>query len=232
MSGSNSSAPDVAPQPLELTVHSMPSPHLQDEGVRRTRGGRWKMLAVLAVCAAPVVASYFTYFVIRPQARTNYSTLIQPTRSIPPALPLATLDGQPVSPSSLKGQWLLVVVGPGRCEGACERRLYLQRQLREMTGRDSDRIDKVWLVVDDQPIPEALRQALQQPPTTVLRSSRTAVAAWLQPGEGHVLEDHVYLVDPMGEWMMRAPVNPDPAKFKRDLDKLLRASAGWDRPGR
>jgi hypothetical protein len=32
--------------------------------------------------------------------------------------------------------------------------------------------------------------------------------------------------------MMRVPADPDPTRVKRDLDKLLRASAGWDRPGR
>jgi hypothetical protein len=40
------------------------------------------------------------------------------------------------------------------------------------------------------------------------------------------------VVDPMGEWMMRAPVNPDPQKLKRDLEKLLRASSSWDVAGR
>ena len=233
MSGSNSSAPDVAAQqPLEFTVHSMPSPQLEDGARTRARAGRWKMLAVLAVCAAPVVASYFTYFVIKPQGRSNYGTLIVPTRGIPAAMPLVTLDGRAVPPASLKGQWLLVVTGPAHCEGACERRLYLQRQLREMMGRDSERIDKVWLVTDDAPVPEALRQALQSPPVLVLRAPRVAVAGWLQPEPGRALEDHLYLVDPMGEWMMRAPVDPEPAKLKRDLERLLRASAGWDTPGR
>jgi len=217
---------------LQFTVHTMPPPHLEDEAQRRTRVGRWKMLAVLLVCAAPVIASYFTYFVIRPQGRTNYSELILPTRSLPAALPLTTLQGEPVAPASLRGQWLLVVVGPAQCEGACERRLFLQRQLREMMGRERERIDKLWLVTDHAAVPPPLLQALQQPPTQVLRAPREAVAAWLQPAPGQVLEDHVYIVDPLGEWMMRAPVNPDPAKLKRDIDKLLRASSSWDKPGR
>ena len=68
------------------------------------------MLLVLLVCAAPVIASYFTYFVIRPEGRSNYGTLIVPSRSMPAELPLADLDGRPVS-RSLRGQWLLVVVG-------------------------------------------------------------------------------------------------------------------------
>ena len=69
-------------------------------------------------------------------------------------------------------------------------------------------------------------------PARVLRASRAALAAWLAPAPGHALEDHLYIVDPRGDWMMRVPVDPEPARLKSDMDKLLRASASWDRPGR
>ena len=214
-----------------MTVHSMPVPELRADA-RRTRSGRVKMLLVLLVCAAPVLASYFSYFVLRPQARSNYGTLILPTRSLP-ALPLRTLDGKAVDAASLRGQWLLLALGPADCTGDCQKHLYMQRQLREMLGRDRDRIDKIWLITDGAELPAALRAALQADPgLQVLRVSRDALAAWLQPQEGHALEDHLYLVDPMGEWMMRMPADPDPAKVKRDLERLLRASASWDQPGR
>jgi hypothetical protein len=232
MSGSNSSAPGSTAQPLEFTVHSLPQPALNQDAERRVRAGRLKMLLVLAICAAPVIASYLTYYVIRPSGRTNYSTLIEPTRSLPAALPLTDLDGRAVPAASLKGQWLIVVVGGGACDSACDRRLFLQRQLREMLGKDRDRVDKLWLVTDDAPVAPKLRDALAHPPTTVLRVPRAALAQWLQPAPGHALEDHVYLVDPMGEWMMRSPADPDPYKLKGDLTRLLQASAGWDRPGR
>lgn len=200
---------------------------------RRRRSGRLRLALLLALFAAPVIGSYFTYYVIRPGARTNYGTLIQPTRALPAALPLATLDGQRVGAASLHGQWLLVVVGGGACDADCEQRLYTQRQLREMLGRERDRVDKVWLVDDDAPVRPALRAALDAaPPTTVLRVDRGALAAWLQAADGRRLDDHLYVVDPMGEWMMRMPPAPEPAAVKRDLERLLRASAGWDQPGR
>ena len=232
MSGSNSSAPGGAEraEALGLTVHALPAAELPD--ARRTRSGRLRMLLLLLVCAAPVVASYFSYFVLRPQARTNYGALIEPTRSLP-ALPLRTLDGQPVEAASLHGQWLLLALGPADCRGDCDKRLYTQRQLREMLGRERERVDKIWLVTDAAPVPNALRAVLAADPgLRVLRVPREALAAWLQPEAGHALEDHLYLVDPMGEWMMRMPADPDPTRVKHDLDRLLRASAGWDQPGR
>jgi len=241
MSGIDSSAPASPDSALlvNFSVHSLPSTR-DAATTRRTERGRWTMLLVLLVSAAPVIASYFTYFVVRPQARTNYSELISPPRPIPATLPLADLFGAAVAPRSLEGQWLVVVVAQGACDARCERHLWLQRQMHAALGAQNDRIDKVWLV-DDAAAPrqETLRAiaATAEPrgafaPTTVLRVPRADLLAWLQPAAGHTLEDHIYVVDPHGDWMMRAPPNADPARLKRDVDKLLGASAGWDRPGR
>ena len=109
-----------------------------------------------------------------------------------------------------------------------------------MLGRERDRVDKIWLIDDAMPArAETLRAIAASAderaafaPTTVLRVPRAELAAWLAPAPGRELEDHLYLVDPCGEWMMRVPVAAEPARLKRDLDKLLGASAGWDRPGR
>jgi len=220
-------------EPLGLTVHSLPVPQeALAEDARRTSSGRMKMLLVMLICAAPVVASYFTYYVIRPDARRSYGDLIEPQRPLPVAS-ASTLEGKAVQLSSLKGQWLLVSVAGGACDAECEKHLYLQRQLRESLGKDKDRIDWVWLVADDVPVRDALRPALSQ--ATVLRVDPKRLSAWLAPSQGHALADHLYVVDPMGNWMMRFPAGLDlagAAKAKRDIERLLRASASWDEPGR
>lgn len=215
---------------IQLSVHSLPA--TEQATAQRTRMGRLKMLLVWAVCAAPVVASYFMYYVVRPEGRTNHGTLIQPVRVMPQpdALRLHNLQGALVPPASLKGQWLLVSVAGGACEATCEKTLYLQRQLRESLGRDKDRIDRVWLVNDEAPVREALLPALQQ--ATVLRVAPADLARWLQPEADHRLSDHLYLVDPRGDWMMRFPADVEFSKAKRDLTRLLKASEAWDEAGR
>jgi cytochrome oxidase Cu insertion factor (SCO1/SenC/PrrC family) len=212
-----------------MTVHDMPTPPVQ-----QTTTGRWKMLLVLLVCSAPVVASYFTYYVIRPQSRTNYSELILPQKPIPLDFPLTDLQGRTVQATSLKGQWLLVVVSGGACNTECEKMLYLQRQLRETLGREKDRLDKVWLITDTLSPQPTLLQAInpQGAAATVLRVDNRALLQWLQPAANQIPSAHFYIVDPMGNWMMRSPPRSEPAKLKRDLEKLLRASNSWDQAGR
>jgi hypothetical protein len=210
-------------------------PSMQDVAVgdlQRTKQGRWKMLIVMAVCAAPVIASYLSYYVIRPEGRRNFGELIDPQRPTPSQAALS-LDGTPTNLRQLKGQWLLVSASGGACDGACQKHLYLQRQVRESLGKEKDRVDWVWLVTDDAPVPDALKGALKG--ATVLRVPAAQLSEWLGPAAGQKLESHLYLVDPVGNWMMRFPAgldNEGAVKAKRDLERLLRASASWDQPGR
>ena len=233
LSDASKPAPVRPDEPLSFSVHALPSPEqIADVDARRTRLGRWKMLGILLVCAAPVIASYFTYYVVRPEGRRVFGTLIEPARPLP-SLSARTLAGASSPLSDLKGQWLLVSVSGGGCGTACEKHLYLQRQMREATGKEKERIDWVWLVSDDAPVADALRPALAK--AIVLRVPGPVLAQWLQPEPGKALEDHLFVVDPMGNWMMRFPAGLDAAgaaKARRDIDRLLRASAWWDQAGR
>jgi len=224
----------TGPESLTFTLHDTPAP-MRDYANAQTRRGRWTMSLILVACVLPVLASYLTYFFLRPAGRVNYATLIDPQRPLPDlvALPAQDLGGHSVPLTTLKGQWLLVVVGPADCRGECERQLFLQRQLREMAGADADRIDKVWLVDSDGPLTPAIARAVgASPRVATFRVDRDALARWLEPEAGHAIEDHLSIVDPLGNWMMRAPANPDPMRLKKDLTRLLQASSWWDQPGR
>ena len=215
---------------LQLSVHSLPAAGAS--AAQRTRMGRLKMLLIWAVCAAPVVASYLSYYVIKPQGRTNHGTLITPPKpmSAEKGLSFTNLQGQTVAPQALQGQWLLVSVAGGACDAACERQLYLQRQLREALGRDKDRVDRVWLIPDQAEVRPALLPALAQ--AWALRVDASRLSQWLQPDVGQALGSHLYLVDPKGDWMMRFPADADPARVKKDLMRLLKANESWDEAGR
>jgi hypothetical protein len=237
MSGSKLSNPSenkkTVDAPLAMTVHDMPAPgEVAQADERRTVSGRFKMLMVMLVCAAPVIASYVTYYVIRPESRRNYGELVTPPKDMPQAT-VRDMQGNALQLSSLKGQWLLVSVGSGACDAACQQNLYFQRQLREVLGKDKDRLDRLWLINDEAAVQPNLLPALD--PAQALRIDAGTLQSWLSPAPGHALQDHLYVVDPMGNWMMRFPAHMDvtsASKAKRDLERLMRASASWDQPGR
>lgn len=193
--------------------------------------GRWKMLAVLAVCAMPLVGSYITYYFIKPTGRTNFGDLIDP-RSYPiPAMASTTLDGKPATLDNYKGKWIMLKVGPSACLQDCQDQLFAMRQLRTMQGKEMERIERVWLITDNQPLDTILLRVNDG--TRMLRAPAEVVAKWL-PLEGKGADqaaDHVYLIDPLGNLMMRFPkgaVSSDIEQVKKvnkDIGKLLKASA-------
>lgn len=237
MSGSKLPNPaeikDLADSPLAMTIHAMPSTaDLVQSDAKRTRSGRWKMLALMLVCASPVIASYFTYYVLRPEGRSVYGELVVPQKDMP-QLTASDLKSQKVPLNSLKGQWLLVNVSSGACAERCQQNLYFSRQLREILGREKDRLDRIWLVTDNA-IPDAKLESLLST-ATVLYLPIDGVQNWITPGAGQQLEDHLFVVDPMGNYMMRFPANmtvDGASKAKRDLNRLLKASSSWDQVGR
>ncbi|MES2257868.1 MAG: cytochrome C oxidase subunit I [Pseudomonadota bacterium] len=193
----------------------------QDEKQRAK--GRWKLLVVLAVCAAPMIASYFTYYVVKPESRSNYGALIDPRAHPIPAIASNTLDGKPATLDQYKGKWIMLKIGGSDCLQACQDQLFMMRQLRTMQGKEMERIERVWLITDEAPLETVLLRVNDG--THMLRAPGEALQKWLPVEQGGQASEHIYLIDPLGNLMMRFPKDPDPAKVKKDLVKLLKASA-------
>ncbi len=195
----------------------------QTSDAARSRS-RTKLYLVLAICAAPVIASYLVYYFVRPDARSNYGTLVDPQRPTP-ALHLKTLDGRAFDAASLRGKWVMLMVAGGDCPTRCVDRLYHLRQVRLTTGKDRDRVARVWLIPDATPLSTMLMREYDG--TEMLRADPAELERWLpaatdEPAGSYA--QHIYIVDPLGNLMMRFPVDADPNQTKRDLAKLLRAS--------
>jgi hypothetical protein len=182
------------------------------------------MMLLLLACAAPVIASYLAYYVFKPEgAKTNFGTLVQPVQDVNPAwfdIPF-------------NGKWTLLVARPaGECtikNESCLEALFLMRQLRVAVGRESGRVQLVWINTDGKPVdPEVLLaydqktagfQILSLPADPKLRSE---FDTWLnRDGAGQKIQ----LIDPSPAKMMVFPVTNSPKEFgsiKKDLEKLLR----------
>jgi len=127
----------------------------------------------------------------------------------------------------------LISVSSGACATDCQNTLLFQRQIRASLGREKDRTDWVWLITDDEPVDAALQSGMEG--AVIVRVPQKQLATWLYPAPGHALNEHLYLVDPRGDWMMRFPAGltmDQAALLKKDWERLLRASVSWDLPGR
>lgn len=190
----------------------------------QTRRGRIQMLFLLLACAAPVIASYLAYYVFKPEGgKTNFGTLVQPAQDMNPAwfdIPF-------------KGKWTLLVARPaGECtikDEQCLEALFLMRQLRIGLGRESGRIQLVWVNTDSKSVdPKVLlaydqkTAAFQILPLPSDPKLKAEFWMWLdREGAGQKIQ----LIDPSPAKMMFFPVTNSPKEFgsiKKDVEKLLR----------
>lgn len=169
------------------------------------------------MAALPVLGSFGAYLYWTPASGSNYGELIQP-RPVPDAA-LVEPNGAPWMLSELRGRWVLVHIGPARCGESCDRDLFLMRQMRLMQGKEMARVERLWLLDDDG-----------QPDTQVLsryegmRIGRAASDLLrFFPAERNPAE-HIYLIDPIGNLMLRFPADVDGHRAARDVARLLRVS--------
>jgi cytochrome oxidase Cu insertion factor (SCO1/SenC/PrrC family) len=173
---------------------------------------------MLAVCAAPLVASYVAFYWWQPSSRVNYGELLEPR--VMPDAPLERLEGGRFRFSEAKGEWLLLLAASSQCDERCQRNLTYMRQVRLAQGREAGRIERVWMVTDDaMPRPELLAD---HPGLHAVRGTRESLEMLASPAGSAA--DHIFLVDPLGHLMMRFPRDADPRLILKDLARLLRQS--------
>jgi hypothetical protein len=170
---------------------------------------RNKLFLIGLVCLAPVVIGWGAYLSgWTPGTRGNYGELLPPR----------PLQAAPLAP--VKGKWVLVTFDASGCDAYCEKKLYFMRQVRKAQGKELERIERLWIVTDaGQPRAELLGAA--EGMRTVHESEARLSSQFPHAG---ALHDHIYLLDPLGNLMMRYPRDPDPSKMIKDLQRLLKYS--------
>lgn len=176
------------------------------------------MLAIAALCLAPFIAAWIAYFFWQPQAGANYGDLVPAHPLIDP--PLRHLDRRAFKLSELRGKWVLLQLDRADCAAACQEKLYAMRQVRLAQGREMERVERVWLILDEAPLETRLMREYDG--TRMLRAADSPIVGEFAPSGG--IREHIYLIDPHGNLMLRFPKNADPRRMQMDLSRLLRAS--------
>ncbi len=194
-----------------------------------TRRGRLRLVLLALIFALPVVLALALYLAEwRPESTANRGELVVPPRPLRDAT-LINLDNEPLAFSSLFGKWLLVYIGPAACDADCERSLYTMRQVRAAQGEQAARVQRVYVVTDPAGR-DRLRFTLRDyPGMTVLAGPPGSVEMLVAQFRLETIPPderagRLYLVDPLGNFMMHFAPQADPAGVRKDLARLLRLS--------
>lgn len=182
----------------------------------RTR--KRKLLLLMALMIAPIALSYLLFFWGAPSGRVNYGELIEV--KVLPDIALRKTDGVTFNISQLRGKWIMLVVDSGMCDESCRKKLYFMRQVRLMQKTKMERIERVWLIDDDK-IPKS--GILKDFKGTVLINAKGSEMLKAIPAKISQ-HDHIYMIDPLGNLMMRFPKDVDPSRMAKDLKRLLKIS--------
>lgn len=187
---------------------------------------RKQVYVLIGVFFAPLILAFLLYYGlgVRPSGSTNKGDLIHP--AVP--LPEVTLPGagdQDLPANFLRGKWSMVFIGDGACDNRCREALTLMRQTRLALNDDMTRVQRVFLVTGnccdsnylDQEQRGLLLGRIDTAEGKTLLETFPDGARAAEPGR-------IYLVDPLGNLMMKYEPDAPQKALLDDLKKLLKLS--------
>lgn len=177
------------------------------ESVKRSR----RMLVLLiALFFLPLAVAFVTYYSgWRPAGSSNHGELLQPIRALPEV-------GKP-----LAGKWALVHVADGACDADCQTALVFARQTRLSLAADTTRMNWALLATDHCCNREYLDAAHKGIITLDASADRQALLSVLPAAD---LAHSLFVIDPLGNIVLRYDVRDTPRGLLDDLKKLLKLS--------
>ena len=191
---------------------------MSNEVIQRAKSNRRKFLLLLALMSAPILISYALFFIdYRPQSK-HYGDLIPIVKVSRKGTNVA--DNTIIRMKDLHGKWVLLTVDSGNCDEICKNKLYFMRQVRMVQGKEKHRIERLFLVNDKiQPDSELVKQ---YEGTYFVNAAESEILDLIETKD--VQTKHIYLIDPIGNLMMRFPENIDGTKMGHDIKRLLHVS--------
>ncbi len=192
---------------------------------RRRWQGRLVLMLLILVFALPLGIATWLYQhpqVWTPTTFTNHGELLDPPRRLEP-VSLVEDAGEPFGEDELRGHWTLLHVGESRCDSACEEALVNTRQLRLALGHDIDRVQRVYLSTVPSDLGDLSRLSEGHPRLRLVAGGREALEP-IMAVLGQNATGRVYLLDPLGNVVLRYDPGVEARGMLKDLEKLLRNS--------
>jgi hypothetical protein len=186
---------------------------------------RLLLLFIIACFAVPLAAAWLLVGSWRPGHSVQHGELLNPARPLA-NFRLTPLDDQPSDRAVLEGYWTMIYsASTTECATPCRTALYDMRQVRLALGKDMGRV-KTLLLLDGVPNSDLRQSLATDHPALAVGVADVATQAELggmfsSPGN---IGAWIYLMDPLGNLLMRYPVAVEPRGMLKDLQRLLRLS--------
>ena len=194
-------------------------------GEEKRRQGRKTFIGILLAFFGPLALAIFLFANLdmwKPQSTANHGLLLEPIRPIP-FLQLQQVDGGPLKLEDLLGRWSLIYVAEGECDLLCQTDLFKMRQASAELARDLVRVQDLYIALDDAA--GLSGSSLKQEHPKMLLGG-VEPASRIQQAEAFESQPQgmVYLLDPLGNLVLRYDDNSTTKGIIKDLKKLLKVS--------
>ena len=193
--------------------------------VHTQNSGRGALIGLAALFFIPLMGAFWLYYSggWRPMGSTNHGELISPARPLA-QYELTTLGGSTAKENLFRGKWTLLYIDDGRCDETCRQALWTIRQTRLLLAEDMDRVQRVF-IAESNCCDSAFLTA-EHPGLETLQVSGDQAQAWLTqfPRDAAGVTPYIFIVDPLGNLMMRFDSRQNPKGLLQDLEKLLKLS--------
>jgi len=181
---------------------------------------------VVAAFVAPVVLAYIVFFFVDVKSYINHGEILNPIVHIT-SFELTDENNAIIPKEKLTYKWSLISFVGKTCDEKCEARLYDTRQIHTSLGKNQHRLSRMF--VHFKPAGEALTKLIDEKHGTVIHVNGDesiiikALGDNVHDGIG-ITNNETYIMDPMGNIMMRFTIDQPNKEFLYDLRKLLKAS--------
>jgi hypothetical protein len=167
----------------------------------------------------PLAVAFWLYYGIgwHPVGTVNHGELIRPVRPVPQLELQPAVAGETRPAELFHHKWSLVYIGDGQCDDACRNALYVMRQTRLSLNNEMTRVERVFIATSNCCANDFL--AHEHPGLKVFAS-----AGDVRPFPAEARAQSLFIVDPLGNLMMRFDVRDNPKGLLEDLKRLLKYS--------
>ncbi len=179
----------------------------------KTQKNGWRIFLIIGLLfLIPLLLAvwFYTHKTWLPSRSLNHGQLINP----PPSL-----EQLSINPRALQHRWAILYIHTPSCDSICQKDLYNIRQIQRALGKDTNRLQRVFVTLQPGTVDAQLQKELMESQTLYWRIDPTQFAKVL--GQTKTF----YVVDPLGNIVLSYATDSNPEWILDDLKYLMGVSS-------